>query len=131
MCCQPKASGRGEGVDTGRLPPCRFIAVPMDFAMVSTAQRDDELVADLAAKSLALGEAKMMRVGRAATADQAWLLGDMADMLAVADAARLSKAKRALVDRFGFGALSLCMSRLCAAPRRRLFGCCRLLWFSR
>ena len=67
----------------------------------------------------------MMRVGRAATADQARLFGDMADMLAVADAARLCKVKRALVDRFGFGALSPCLSRLGAASRRRLFDCCR------
>ena len=40
----------------------------------------------------------MMRVRRAATADKARLLGDMADMLAIADAAWLSKKQRALVD---------------------------------
>jgi hypothetical protein len=62
----------------------------MDLAMVSSTQRHGELIADLATESAGLGEAQMMRVRRGATADKTRLLGDMANMLAVADTARFS-----------------------------------------
>jgi hypothetical protein len=62
----------------------------MHLAMVPSAQRHGELIADLATESAGLGEAQMMRVRRGATADKTWLLGDTADMLAIADTARLS-----------------------------------------
>ena len=62
----------------------------MHLAMMSSTQGDRELIADLAAESPGLGEAQMMRVRRAATADKTRLLGDIADMLAIADATRFS-----------------------------------------
>jgi hypothetical protein len=60
----------------------------MHLAMMPSAQWHGELIADLAAECPGLGETQMMRVRRAATADKTRLLGDMADMLSIADAAR-------------------------------------------
>jgi hypothetical protein len=60
----------------------------MDFAMVSPAKRDSELVADLATKRAGLCKSQMMRVYRASTADQAGLLAYRTDMLAVANPTR-------------------------------------------
>ena len=47
----------------------------MHLAMVTAAQRDDELVAHLAPKRTMLREPKMMGIGRAAAAHQTGLLG--------------------------------------------------------
>ena len=65
--------------------------------MVSSAQRYGELVTDFAAERPALGEAKMMGIGRAPTADQARLLRHISDVVSVADPARLRKSQLALV----------------------------------
>jgi hypothetical protein len=50
-------------------PPGRFIAAPMEFAMVTAAERNSEFIADLAAKCLALRKAQMMCIRRPAAAD--------------------------------------------------------------
>jgi hypothetical protein len=60
----------------------------MHLTMMPSAQWHGELIADLAAESPGLGKAQMMRIRRAATADKTRLLGNMADMLAIADTAR-------------------------------------------
>ena len=90
----------------------------MHLAMVPSTQRDCELIADLATERPGLGKAQMMRVRRAATADKARLLGDMADMLAIANTARFSQQQCAFVDAFwlrspflwlnGFGLMRFC-----------------------
>jgi hypothetical protein len=51
MCPQPKRAGYGGSIDSGLTPPSRFIAAPMHLAMMTTAERDRELIADLAAES--------------------------------------------------------------------------------
>jgi hypothetical protein len=61
----------------------------MDLAMMAAAERDRELIADLAAKRSMLGEAQMMGIGRPAATNQTGLLGDKSDVLAVANPARL------------------------------------------
>jgi hypothetical protein len=75
----------------------------VNLAVVGAAERDGELVADLAAQRPRLAEAQVMGVGGAATADEAWLLGDELDVGFVADAARLRKAQAAFVDGIGTG----------------------------
>jgi hypothetical protein len=80
----------------------------MDFAMVSAAERDRELVADLAAERTALGEAKVMGVAGCAAANQAGLLRDVFDMLAVTYAARLGESQNALVDAVLLAPLGIC-----------------------
>ena len=50
MGLQPqRASGDGR-IDTGLIPPGGFIAAAMDLAMMSPAERNRELIADLAAE---------------------------------------------------------------------------------
>ena len=67
-------------------PPRRFITMTMKLAVMTAAERHGELVAELAAKRPALGEAQVMGVGRFAAADQTGLLRYKAHMVAIADA---------------------------------------------
>src|SRR5580704_4475274 len=57
------------------LPPRGFIPTAMHLAMVPSAQRHGKLIADLATESPSLGKAQMMRIRRAAPADETRLLG--------------------------------------------------------
>ena len=56
----------------------------MQLAMVQSADRHGELIADLATEGSGLGEAKVMRLGRQAAADQARLLRNELSMLRIA-----------------------------------------------
>ena len=82
----------------------------MQLAMMPAAERHGELVADFSAKRPALGKAQVMGVGRFAAADQASLLRDEADMVAIADAPGLRMERSDLSTdlprgfRFGSGA---------------------------
>jgi len=49
-------------VDSRAAPPLSFIAIAVDFAVVSSAQRHSEFVADLAAKRGMLSKAQMVGV---------------------------------------------------------------------
>ncbi len=62
MCLGPKTLGRFEGVDAGFAPPCGFIPRPMHLAMMTAAQRNDELVAHFAPERPMLREAEMMGI---------------------------------------------------------------------
>ncbi len=50
MTFQPEDTSGNGGVNTRLCPPCRFITTAMNLAMMAAAQRDSELIADLAAK---------------------------------------------------------------------------------
>jgi hypothetical protein len=58
----------------------------MQLAMMAAAQRDGELIADLAGERPALGKAQVMGIARLTAADQARLLGDEIHVVAVANA---------------------------------------------
>ena len=73
----------------------------VDLAMMSSAERDDKLVADLAPQSPALRKAQMMRIGWAPTANQARLLGHIADVVAVPNATRLRQRQGGLINSLG------------------------------
>ena len=60
----------------------------MELPMVRTAERDRELVADLATKCPMLSKAEVMRFSRLPTAHQARLLGDKIAMGFVTHPAR-------------------------------------------
>jgi hypothetical protein len=75
--------------------------VAVDLAMVTPTQWDDELIADLAPQRPALGKPQMMRIRRAATANQAGLLGHVADVLAVPNPAWFPQGQRSLVNSVG------------------------------
>jgi hypothetical protein len=66
--------------------------------MVASAERDSELVTDLAAERAGLGESKMVGVRGLAAAHEARLLGDIAKVLAAAIATRGRDREDALVD---------------------------------
>ena len=58
----PELLREGEGVEAHVVPPRSFVAGVMKLAMMGAADRDSELVTDLAAESLRLGKADMMCV---------------------------------------------------------------------
>jgi hypothetical protein len=71
----------------------------MHLAMMAAAQRHGEFVAYLAPERTMLCEPKVMRIRRLAPTNQAWLFGDVSNVIAVADATRLGQGQHALVDR--------------------------------
>jgi len=73
----------------------------MRLAVVTAAERDHELVADLAAERAWLCEPQVMGVGGFAAADQTGLGGDEPKVLPVAVAPRLGDRQYALVDAAG------------------------------
>ncbi len=73
----------------------------MELAVVAAAQRDGELVADLAAKCPRLRDAQVMGIAGLAAADQARLAGDKPQMVLIADAPRLGECEGAFVDAVG------------------------------
>src|SRR5262249_50738757 len=66
--------------------------------MVPPAERDSELVTDLAAQRAGLGESEMVGVRGLAAAHEACLLGNIAKVLPVAIAARRRHRQHAFVD---------------------------------
>ena len=73
----------------------------MNLAMVTAAQWHGEFIAHLAAEGWALREAHVVGVRGLPATDQARLLGNEPDVIAVADPPRLREGKHALVDGFG------------------------------
>src|SRR5215469_10656089 len=100
MALQPKRASRGGSIDTGLVPPRSFFTAAMHLAMMTTAERDRELIANLSAKSRGLGETEMMHIGGAATANQARLLGDRFHMLSVADPPDHRQPQNRFIDTF-------------------------------
>ena len=63
----PGSDGR---IDPDIPPPCHFVTAAANLAMVTATERDDELVADLAAERSALHKAKMVRIRELAAANK-------------------------------------------------------------
>jgi hypothetical protein len=61
VCALPKRQGDRNGIDVDPIPPCRFITMPVKFAMVKSTNRYRELITDFAAQRTRLCEAKMVR----------------------------------------------------------------------
>jgi hypothetical protein len=85
-------------IDARNLPPGNFVAVAMELTMVAATEWDGELVADFAAERPALRESQVMSIAGLPATDQAGLLGDKPQVVAIADAARLGEGKYRLVD---------------------------------
>ena len=79
--------------------------------MVTAAERNSELIADLAAKCSALHKPEMMGICRPSAANQAGMLGDRSDVIPVTHPAWFRHRQRALIDRarapLGFSVLLL------------------------
>ena len=71
MTLLPKSFGDLQGIDLQIFPKSGFVPGLMNLAVVSAAERDGELVADLATERLRLAKAEVMRVSRLTAADQA------------------------------------------------------------
>ena len=89
MCLQPKDSGGVSRINPNVAPPDGFIAAAMHLAVMPPAQRNRELVADLAAQGSRLGELQMMGIARNLPADEAGLLPDEQQMRLAALAGKL------------------------------------------
>ena len=74
----------------------------MSLSMVNPAQRNRELIADLAPERRMLGKTEVMGVSWLPSTDQAWLLADEFEVGFVARPARLWKGECTLVDAAGF-----------------------------
>jgi len=98
MRLKPQGSGSGQWIDSGSTPPRGFIAVSVEFAMMPPAQRDGELIADLAPKCTTLREAKVVGITGPPAAEETRLLSDMPDVLAIPHPARFREQQGALVD---------------------------------
>ena len=72
----------------------------MNLAMMPTAERHRELVADLASDSARFGKAEMVCIARQATAHQTGLARHMPDVLAIPQATRFRNDQCSSIDRF-------------------------------
>jgi len=70
----------------------------MQRPVMPSTERDRELITDLAAERAWLGKSEVMGVRRLAAAHETRLLGDVAQVLPVAIAARSRDCEHALVD---------------------------------
>src|SRR5579862_3988510 len=97
----------------------RSLVAAMNLAVVAPAQRDRELITDLAPEGRVLCKPQMVGIARLPATDQTRLLGHIPDVIAVSNSARLWEGEGALVDRLHnpFGPRPL--SR--RYPRRRGF----------
>ena len=100
VCREPqRACGAGR-IELEFLPPSSFITVTVELAMMSPAERDRELVADLAAERMVLRKAQVMGVARLTSADDASLLGHKPHMVPIANTPRLAVCQHRFVDQW-------------------------------
>src|SRR5262245_12048050 len=97
-CLLPKPAGKLHGINACLLPPRALVACAVQFPMVPAAEGDCEFVARFAAQRAWLHVAQVVGIGWLAAADEAWLLHDVAKVLAVTIASRRGNGKDALVD---------------------------------
>src|SRR5436305_4447743 len=94
----PESLRYGDGVYAGVLPPSRLVADPVQKSVMDATKRNSEFIAHLAPERARLHVLEVMGVARPAAADEAGLLGDIAQMLTVAMAARDRNRQHAFVD---------------------------------
>ena len=101
----PIQARHAQSINPLTFPPCDFIAAPMEFPVVTAAQRNSELVAYFAGQSAALRESEVMRVRRLSTTDEARFLDNGPDMVSIANPTWLGQRERTLVDSMRTSAL--------------------------
>jgi hypothetical protein len=62
MGLEPERTSVNGWIDAGPLPPGRFVATTMRFAMMAAAERHGELIAHLAAKRRMLRKAQVVGI---------------------------------------------------------------------
>jgi hypothetical protein len=103
MRLRPQYRGSSQGINTGSLPPLGFIAATMELAVVATAEWDREFVAHLASERPVLSKAQVVSVRRAASTEEAGLLGDELNVALIPHPARLWEGEAALIDAGSLG----------------------------
>jgi hypothetical protein len=101
----PEPFGHGQWINFDILPPCELCALPVELAVMVPAQRDSELIADLATERPALREAEVMGIRRLSAANQARVPSDEFDVISITNPAWLKEEQRALINCFGAGPL--------------------------
>ena len=91
MRAPPKGERDRHRIDVETAPPCRFVTVPVEFAMVQAANRYGEFVADFASQGTRLRIAEMVRIGWLAAAHEARLLGYKLEVVLVAQPEGLAR----------------------------------------
>ena len=89
MGFEPECPGGNDRIDFDAFPPIGFVTAAMNFAMMTSAKRNGELIADLTPHRAALGEAKVMGISGLPAADQTRVCGDKLHMIAVTVPSRL------------------------------------------
>ena len=103
MSLSPQCTGGDGWIDRGPFPPLGFIAVTMNLAVVSPAQRHGELVTDFSAERVVLRKPKVMGVRRGAAANQAWLFSYEPEVFLVTNATWPHSHEMAVFDIFLVG----------------------------
>ena len=108
----PEHPRGGDGINGPSLPPGDLVAEAMDVTVMGSAKRHREFVADFAPHRARLSELQMVCVCGTSRADQARLRSYEFEVDFVAEPARLTDRKYALVD-LGESAvgLNVCCSR--------------------
>src|SRR6516165_10046847 len=94
----PESLGDFERLDIELLPPGGFVAGLMQLTVMTSAERNGELIAHLQPDSSGLGEAQVMRVGRLPATDKTRLCGHKLQMGLVTQPLWLGQCERTLVD---------------------------------
>jgi hypothetical protein len=103
VCLAPQSVCYPEWLNANLCPPRCFVATSVNFAVMSTAQRDRELITHLAPKSSALCKSEVVRIGRTPTANQTGMSCDEFHMISIAGSTRLRMGRTALFDHLDCG----------------------------
>jgi hypothetical protein len=94
----PQIMGYHDRINLVGLPPCGLIAVPVECAVMASAERHGEFIADPAAEGARLCKPQVMSIRGPPPADQARLRRHKPEMRTVAVATRFVQRECAFVD---------------------------------
>ena len=98
VCLAPQSICRPEWFNANICPPCCFVAISMNFAVMPAAQGDRELITHPASECSALRKSEVVRIGRTPAANQTGMSCDEFHMLSIAHSSRLRMRWRAFFD---------------------------------
>ena len=98
VCLAPQSICRPEWLNADLCPPCCFVAISMNFAVMPAAQGNRELITHPSSECSALRKSEVVRIGRTPAANQAGMSCDEFHMLSIADSSRLRMHMTAFFD---------------------------------
>jgi hypothetical protein len=117
MRLAPESVCHPERFNAGLCPPCCFVAISMNFAVMPAAQGHRELITYPSSECSALCKSEVVRIGRTPAANQTRMSCDEFHVLSIADSSRLWVTKTARFDLFDSGSFS----RLRSFPLKRRY----------